>query len=202
MRQYSRITLPLLLKLLLLTLPCHATQTENTVGNMTDYYFPEKMTWKLLTGKSGQQPLNNDEAVQDYLQTAGFDITNTTVTPKRIAATLTLTHTGKQSFKLIVSPCGGAPFPYGGSSPFLLQVDYSDKITQDAIRYAGLLYPPAPPPPAMLEIPARSRTHFTANIDLTSYTYQGTPEIKLRWFFCIYGSPAVQGTFSAKLPAD
>lgn len=166
---------------------------------MKDYRFPENIALKRLSGDAATHASTATKSRQIAKDSLQFDLNTITITPERISATLTIAHTGTQPLELIVLPCGGHPFPYGGSSPFLLKMDYSDKVTSDTIRYTGVLYPPAPPPPATLEIPPRSRTHFAAELDLTSYTYQGTPEIRLAWSFCLYGSPLIQGTVTARL---
>lgn len=166
---------------------------------MTDYHFPENIVQKPLSRDSDHRGGSIVNSLHERIQ---FAINSITVTPERISATLLLTHTGTQPLDVKVLPCGGAPFPYGGSSPFLLQLDYTDKTTQEAVRYTGVLYPPAPPPPVVLKIPPTSRTHFTAEIDLTSYTYQGTPEIRLAWFFCLYGSTSIRGAFPVRLRTE
>lgn len=84
-----------------------------------------------------------------------------------------------QDLDLIVMPYGG-DFPYGGNSPLLFRFAASAATT---VVYSGELFPPGPPLPMAIRIPAASRVRFTAEIDLGSYTYTGAPEVELDWGF-------------------
>lgn len=201
MHRHIKLLLAITLNSLVLpALPCYAEFSEHK--DLTEYRFPEKIGWKHLSRGSDQHALKSSDSVHDLLKGLEFNITTLDVTKKRISTTLIVTHKGEEPLELIVLPCGGEPFPYGGSSPFLVQIDNSDEATRSAIRYIGILYPPAPPPPVKLTIPAKSRTHFVSHLDLTSYEYQGSPEIKLNWYFCVYNGATIKGSFSVMLQAD
>lgn len=196
MHQTFRIVLLVIMAACIPAWPGHASPHDHDGAAMTDYRFPNKIGWQRLSKDAG----TNGKATTDLANALDFTFAGVDVAAQRITAALKVTNSGEVPVELPVFPCGGEPFPYGGSSPFLVRIDFSDQATQDAIRYTGILYPPAPPPPMKMTLPAISRTRFVASIDLGAYTYLGEPQIKLRWSFCIYNGPSKTGNFFIKLP--
>ncbi len=105
---------------------------------------------------------------------------------------LALINHGKQ-FDLIVNPSGGE-FPYGGTNPF------SISFSSDLVKHTESSYPPEPPLPMKMVIPANSRVIFTGNIPLSYYNWSGTPKVKVNWQFFYYEEPYPKGIFTITLP--
>ncbi len=97
-------------------------------------------------------------------------------------------------FVLVVNPYGGA-FPYGGTNPFRIFF-----ASPDVPKYSGRLYPPSPPLPLAITVPARSSIVFEATIDLDNYTWEGTPEVVLYWAFYYLKAPYPEGELKIQLP--
>lgn len=93
-----------------------------------------------------------------------------------------------------VMPFGGK-FPYGGDSPLVL------RFADDAVRYEGPLYPPEPPAPLRIELPANSVVVFAATIPLDGWRWSGSPEVQLTWEFHGLHEVLRQGTAMLRLPA-
>ena len=101
-----------------------------------------------------------------------------------------------QPFDLIVNPYGGS-FPYGGDSPFRLSLS---RAAQEVVRYSGELFPPEPPRPMLIKLPASSCVQFDAHIDLENYTYEGSPEVTLDWAFHYFEGQHPAGSVKLQLP--
>lgn len=58
------------------------------------------------------------------------------------------------------------------------------------------------PTPSMfdLDLPARSRTEFTATLPLSELKYSGTPRVQVKWKFHFWTDPKPNGTTSVVLP--
>ena len=99
-------------------------------------------------------------------------------------------------FSLVVNPYGGS-FPYGGDSPFALGLTAE---ASKVVKYSGKRYPPEPPRPMLIQIPATSCVQFDARIDLGNYTYRGAPRVKLSWAFYYFKGEHPKGTVEVRLP--
>ncbi|MBW2536603.1 MAG: hypothetical protein JRI55_34280, partial [Deltaproteobacteria bacterium] len=101
-----------------------------------------------------------------------------------------------EAFPLVVNPYGGT-FPYGGDSPFGL--GFSAEAGK-VVKYSGKLYPPEPPMPMFIEIPATCCVRFDAHIDLKNYSYKGSPRVTLSWAFYYFKGDHPKGTVEVQLP--
>ncbi len=110
-----------------------------------------------------------------------------------IIAEAELVNEGDQ-FVLVVNPYGGA-FPYGGTSPFRISFG-----SPDVLKYSGQLYPPSPPMPLAITVPARSSAVFQAEINLDDYSWEGTPDAVIDWAFYYLKAPYPKGKLKIVLP--
>ena len=99
-------------------------------------------------------------------------------------------------FVLIVFPVGGS-FPYGGDSPLSLRFS---RATLERVKYAGPTFPPEPPQPMEIVLPAQSRVWFSAQLDLANYEYAGQLQAELEWSFHFWQGESPSGTLTATLP--
>lgn len=116
-------------------------------------------------------------------------------TADRIRLAVLVTNTSTRIFPLVVYPYGGA-FPYGGDNPLVLSF-----ASQAAVKYSGERYPPEPPLPMLIEIPASSCVRFEAEIDLRNYTYKGSPQVVVEWRFHYFKGKYPEGQMQIRLPA-
>jgi len=150
--------------------------------------FPEQVKHENVT---------DDVAKNNYVAPENFKfiILRNEIINNNLVAQLELANTG-DDFLLIVNPYGGE-FPYGGTSPFSVDISPSNGNT---IKYVGQLYPPAPPMSMQIDVEANSKLIFLAKIPLDKYVWQGTPEILLNWTFYYYQEPYPKGTIKLVLP--
>jgi hypothetical protein len=112
-----------------------------------------------------------------------------------IVGRMVVTNTTDAVVSVVVAPFGGT-FPYGGDSPFLLRF-----APCETIRYAGELFPPAPPPYMRLDFPGGTTVAFRAILDLAPWAWEGSPVATLRWGFHFAAGQSPEGTLTIQLPS-
>jgi len=116
------------------------------------------------------------------------------VSSSELLAEIDVTNTGNNEKILIVSPVGG-DFPYGGQTPFWVNFSKMDNV-----KYSGKLFPPSPPSPKRIILPANTNVKFFAKINLKDYQWQGEPEVELKWGFEFLHGESRGGILQVKLP--
>jgi hypothetical protein len=92
----------------------------------------------------------------------------------------------------------GEPLSYGGVIPLSL---YFAESSRKKLTYTGGTQLPAPPPPVIITIPARSSVTFKQSLSLRDYTYSGTPGVEVKWSFQFVSGRDHDGILSIILPA-
>lgn len=177
------------LKFILICLVFFITQSCITGGNMKTLIFPKQVKFHTINDKEAEKkyvrPKNLKFMVRD----------NPIIKGKKLIITSELINEG-DNFNLIVHPRGGE-FPYGGTNPFLVRVSSS---SEDMITYIGPTFPPEPPLPMEIFVPAKSHIIFKGQIALDYYQWKGSPKILVDWYFCYYKEPFLEGTIEVNLP--
>jgi hypothetical protein len=115
---------------------------------------------------------------------------------RRLVYDFWVTNPTPEDFPLVVWPYGGS-FPYGGDNPLTLGFS---REAQQVVNYSGEAFPPEPPLPMEIVIPANGRVHFSAEIDLSRYSYDGCPEVSLEWGFHLLEGESPSGAVLVELP--
>lgn len=154
---------------------------------MKRYLFPAEVQFRNIG--------TNEEAATLFTLPARLRVSvkQPVVRDNAVIAEAELVNEGSE-FVLVVNPYGGA-FPYGGTNPFSISF-----ASSDVVKYSGQLYPPCPPMPLAITVPARSSTVFSARIDLDNYTWEGRPEVDLAWAFYYLKAPYPEGMLKIVLP--
>lgn len=151
--------------------------------------FPGQVKGRLIDGKQARARFVAPKAL-------GVTVGRARVRGKRIELSALLRNTSERPFDLVVNPYGGS-FPYGGDSP--LGLGFSAEASK-AVTYSGKRYPPAPPMPMLITIPAARCVQFDAHVDLSNYTYKGSPKVTLSWAFYYFRGVHPKGTVAVRLP--
>ena len=114
----------------------------------------------------------------------------------RIVLSALLKNRSRKAFSLVVYPYGGK-FPYGGDNPFRMGFT---PAAHEVVKYSGKLYPPGPPSPMLIQIPASSCVKFDTKIELSRYSYSGSPKVTLEWGFHYYKGKHPKGSVQVQLP--
>ncbi len=68
------------------------------------------------------------------------------------------------------------------------------------VRFTGALRPaPAPPPPAILELPAESAVRLEGTCDLAEWQWEGSVEVELGWAISFFAGPTICAGFRLQL---
>ena len=115
---------------------------------------------------------------------------------QRIVGELIVGNPSAKPVRILVNPYGGG-FPYGGSTPFLLQFENNQKV----VTYVGPQFPPPSPPFQMTVVfPPKAQVLFSMDIGLENYTWQGEPDVGLKWGFHFATAKAPEGKLTVRLP--
>ena len=152
-------------------------------------HFPREITFKLI---------DNDQAKASFLPPKTLKVTvgKVRISSGKILISALVSSSSRRPFSLVVNPYGGS-FPYGGDNPFSLRLSAA---AREVVKYSGELFPPEPPRPMLIQLPASSCTQFEAQIDLSNYTYRGAPRVTLEWNFYYFDGKHPQGTVEVQLP--
>ncbi len=118
------------------------------------------------------------------------------ISGSRIQISALLQNRSRRPFSLVVNPYGGS-FPYGGDNPLILKFS---RAANEVVKYSGRLYPPEPPRPMVIQLPASGCVQFEAHIDLSNYTYKGSPKVTLDWAFYYFEGKHPKGSVEIQLP--
>ena len=151
--------------------------------------FPKQVKGRLVDGKEARARF---VAPKQLRVTVG----QPRVRGKQLTLSALVRNSSDKPFTLVVNPYGGT-FPYGGDSPFGLGFSAA---SSEVVKYSGKLYPPEPPQPMVIELPAASCVQFDAQIDLGNYTYKGAPKVTLAWAFYYLKGDHPKGTVELRLP--
>jgi len=151
--------------------------------------FPGQITFSSLDRVQAKARFKRPDALK-------VAVGKTRVARDKIEVSVLVRNTSRQPFPLVVNPYGGS-VPYGGDSP--LSVRFS-RAASAVVRYSGRLYPPEPPKPMVIQLPAASCTQFDGTIDLSGYSYKGAPEVTLDWAFYFFSGEYPKGTLKVRLP--
>lgn len=113
------------------------------------------------------------------------------VQPDHILLKGYLINTAKSETKITV-------FPANSSDPFFASIKPNNHLK---IRPDFFMPPDVPPPLGQITLPPKSKTLFTAYVDLTRYTYTGTPKILIEWVFLYAEGIRPRGEIEVTLPA-
>lgn len=114
---------------------------------------------------------------------------------KKIKLKATLINSATINLVILAMPYGGEA-PYGGTSPFRVSLAKED---EKKITYIGKTYPPKPPAPMKIVIPAKSNVIFMAEFSLEDYLYPKDVDLCFDWAFHYYEEPYVTGKQCVKL---
>jgi len=151
--------------------------------------FPKEIKWRMVDGK---------EARDRFVAPKWLKVTvgRARVRRNQIELSALLQNRSDKPFPLVVNPYGGS-FPYGGDNPFALGFS---RAASEVVKYSGKRYPPGPPRPMVIQIPATCCVQFDARIDLGKHTYRGSPKVTLDWAFYYFKGPHPNGTVEVQLP--
>lgn len=174
--------------------PSNAGKVTMTCGKINGkaartLHFPKQVKGQHIDGKQARARFVAPKALK-------VTVGKPQVRGKRIELSALVQNRSDKPFSLVVNPYGGS-FPYGGDSPFGL--GFSAEATK-VVKYSGKLYPPEPPMPMLIELPAASCVQFDAHIDLKRYTYKGSPRVTLSWAFYYFDGDHPKGTVEVRLP--
>ena len=155
---------------------------------MEMYVFPEEVQVQFVS---------DAEAKSEYRvpENLSFKVNETpTFSGTKSMIRLELTNHGP-GFNLIVNPVGG-DFPNGGTNPFHIH------FASTAVTYIGPSYPPEPPLPMRIVIPAHSKIVFWGEIPLDEYSWRRAPFVAIKWAFCFLKEPYPEGSITVQLPEE
>ncbi len=163
---------------------CTIKGTESKVRQ-----FPGDLVKSSLTGAEAKKRFVAPRHIQ-------VTVGKVQVVGSTIVLSALLKNRSPKAFSLVVYPYGGK-FPYGGDNPFRMGFAPS---ARKVVKYSGELYPPGPPSPMLIQVPASSCVKFDAIIDLSRYTYKGSPKVTLEWGFHYYRGKHPKGSVQVQLP--
>jgi len=171
--------------------PGEATMTCGKINGVAakTLRFPKQVKGRLVDGK---------EARSRFVAPKQLSVTvgRPRVRRNQIELSALLRNSSAKPFTLVVNPYGGS-FPHGGDSPFGLGFSAA---SSEVVKYSGKLYPPEPPQPMVIELPAACCVQFDARIDLGNYSYKGAPKVTLAWAFYYLEGDHPKGTVELRLP--
>lgn len=153
------------------------------------HQFPGALVKSSLTGAEAKKRFVPPRHIQ-------VTVGKARVVGSTIVLSALLKNRSPKAFSLVVNPYGGK-FPYGGDNPFRTALSPAARAL---VKYSGELFPPGPPSPMLIQVPASSCVRFNAKLDLSRYTYSGSPKVTLEWGFHYYKGKHPKGSVQVQLP--